>query len=571
MGRRVFDKTYLLLGLLALAVYLTGFGWGVPDGNSPDRAHSWGVDATVPLGPLAEMHNIIHPKPDRNLGYPLMHSFMVSAAYAPYLGYLWLTGGFRNPGAAYPYGFADPAPALRNLTLIAQFLSVVLAAGVVLAAYDAGRSLWDRATGIWAALLVMTAFPMFYYSRTGNPDVPVLCFTGLALAAFARVQAYGISAGRAIAMGIFAGFAVGTKEPSAASFLLLPLGLIVLGRKGPRTGRTGLYTALGLAAAAALLAFGFGSGLFVDSERYFAHLEFMRERSRAVAQGGAIMIAPHPFTWSGNIDLAKDVIAATTAIMTLPGLLLAAGGLAWVAWRERSRLLFTLPALSYLAVLCLTVRVVQLRYLLPVSFTLAFFAARSVTAGWGARMRLYRAVPVLGCLVLAAAFLKGADLTYSMIHDSRYSAGAWLEKRTEPGDRVETFGPQPNLPPLKQGVVSAQAIPFFGAMKRPRVDAAAVSEISRAWEVNPPKFIVIMPDYTSRKGEPYSRSCPPAIYRSLNDGSLGYTQVAAFESPRLFPWLSRPDLDYPTVNPPIRIYARARYASRQTAAGPSAR
>jgi hypothetical protein len=38
------------------------------------------------------------------------------------------------------------------------------------------------------------------------------------------------------------------------------------------------------------------------------------------------------------------------------------------------------------------------------------------------------------------------------------------------------------------------------------------------------------------------------------DGSLGYELAAHFESPRLFAWLVRPPLDYPTVNPPIRIF-----------------
>jgi hypothetical protein len=557
------QKIYLVLGLIALAAYLPGFWWGVPDGASPDRTHSWGVDATMPLGPLAEMHNIIEPKPDRNLGYPLMHSFMVSAAYVPYLGYLWLTGGFRNPSAIYPYGFADPESALGNLTLIAQFLSVILAAGVVVAAYDAGRSLWNRSTGIWAALFVMSGFPMFYYSRTGNPDIPVLFFTSLALAAFARILGYGLTAGRAAAMGAFTGFAVATKEPSAASFLLLPPALLLLHWKGGKKATAGPYRALAVAGIAAFLAFGLGSGLFVDSERYFAHLEFARERGQAVASGQSIMIKPHFFTWAGNIELSKELTGATAAIMTVPGLLLSVAGLGWVAWRERSRLLFALPALSYVGVICLTVRVVQLRYLMPVAFTLAFFAARAVTAGWGARIGLCRAVPVIGCAVLAIGFLRGIDLTYSMVNDSRYAAGAWFDGRTEPGDRVETFGPLPNLPPLKSGVVSAQAIQFFGAMKPPRVDAAAVREIERAWETSPPKFVVLMPDYTSRKGEPHSRSCPPEIYRRLNDGSLGYSQVAFFQSPRLFPWLSRPDLDYPTVNPPIRVYAHLKHASRR--------
>jgi len=62
--------TYVLLVILALALYLPGFWWGAPHATAPDRAHSWGVDAPVPLGPLAEIHNIIQPMPDGNVDLP---------------------------------------------------------------------------------------------------------------------------------------------------------------------------------------------------------------------------------------------------------------------------------------------------------------------------------------------------------------------------------------------------------------------------------------------------------------------------------------------------------------------
>ena len=99
----------LAFAVFALALYVPGFWWGIPHATAPDRTHAWGTDDETPLGPLAEIHNIIQPKPDRNLGYPLMHSFVVSASYAPYLGYLWATGGLANISGAYPFGLADPS------------------------------------------------------------------------------------------------------------------------------------------------------------------------------------------------------------------------------------------------------------------------------------------------------------------------------------------------------------------------------------------------------------------------------------------------------------------------------
>ena len=70
--------------------------------------------------PLAEIGNIVQPSPDRNLGYPLMYSFVVATADAPYLGYLLVTGQLRGLSATYPFGLADPVRALQVLTWIAH-------------------------------------------------------------------------------------------------------------------------------------------------------------------------------------------------------------------------------------------------------------------------------------------------------------------------------------------------------------------------------------------------------------------------------------------------------------------
>src|SRR3984893_2975006 len=196
------------IGVVALLLYLPGFWWGIPYPTAPDRAHSWAVDSPMPLGPIADVYNLFRPQPDRNLGYPLMHSFLVDAAYTPYLIYLRLTGRMDHPSPAYPFGLADAVGELRAMALIANLLSVLMAVGIVIAAYDAGRVLWDRTTGLLSAAFTMLSFPMFYYSRTGNVDVTVLFFTALALNVFARCLASGFNPSRAVWLGIFVGFAL---------------------------------------------------------------------------------------------------------------------------------------------------------------------------------------------------------------------------------------------------------------------------------------------------------------------------------------------------------------------------
>jgi hypothetical protein len=65
-----------------------------------------------------------------------------------------------------------------------------------------------------------------------------------------------------------------------------------------------------------------------------------------------------------------------------------------------------------------------------------------------------------------------------------------------------------------------------------------------------------MPDVSSREGEPHNASCPPEVFRGLEEGRYGYERAAMFRTEPILPWLPRPNLDYPSVNPPIRIFLR---------------
>jgi len=64
-----------------------------------------------------------------------------------------------------------------------------------------------------------------------------------------------------------------------------------------------------------------------------------------------------------------------------------------------------------------------------------------------------------------------------------------------------------------------------------------------------------MPDHSSPSGVLHSHTCPPQIYEKLLKAEWDYYPVAYFKTPELFPWVRRPVLDYPTVNPTIQIFA----------------
>ena len=142
--------TSVALFLLAVAVYAPLIGWGVPQATAPDRTKTVATDEILPLEGLAEMHNtFVVSKPDRNYGYPWFHYFETTVAQVPYLAYGKLTGQLGRPSPDFPFGFRDPVTALRWLSWIGRFLSVLMGAGIVVAVFLFARNLWDEQVGLY--------------------------------------------------------------------------------------------------------------------------------------------------------------------------------------------------------------------------------------------------------------------------------------------------------------------------------------------------------------------------------------------------------------------------------------
>lgn len=551
------SKTVWTLAIFAFLAYLPGFWWGAPHATDADRKQSWGVDDETPLGPLAEVHNIIEPKPDRNFGYPLMYFFTVATAYAPYLGWLWLTGQWTTISGVYPFGMADPVSTLKIMTYIAHLVTVMMGVGTVLAAYETGRVLQNRRTGVITALFAMTSYPMFYYARSGNVDVPMLFFIALTVMMFAQCLAKEVTARRLALLGVFAGFTLGTKEQGIGAFLLIPVVLLILQwRQQEGAWRSSRFWKPLLAGAAgAFIAFGFGSGLFIEPSRYITHVQLIGGRVDLIAAGAIYIPNIFPNTWSGHIQYAQKIVEFLIDMMTFPGLLLAVAGLLWLLRAAPRKGMVALTAVTYLLFIFVTLRAAQMRYLMPIPYLLAFPAAWLVNKGmdrtqtaarWGALLL------VVG--IVGFNLLRGTALTYEMINDSRFAAAAWLAARTEPGDSVEFFGPIQKLPPLAAGVTAQPATEFQGIYVPTRKDDAKVQEILLGWEERKPTFIILVPDLTSPPGVAYNSSCPPQLCNALLAAETAYPLAAQFQTPPLFPWLDLPALDYPTINPPIHIF-----------------
>lgn len=556
--RKHVSGRHALVFVLALLVYTPGFWWGAPYATAADRADAWGVDDEPPMGPLAELHDIFYPKPTQNpnLGYPMLHPFMVIGSYTPYIGYLFVTGQLDRPTEAFPHGFKDPVRALWVLTLIAHALSVLLAAGIVVAAYEIGRTLFDERAGLWSAALVLTTYPMFYYARNSNVDVPVLFFTVLAFIPFAKAIMGGVTVARSAWFGALAGCALATKEPAFASFLGVPVALLLL--PSPADGMPAWKSATAwrgavVAALCAGAAYALFSGMIIDHRRYAAHVAFVRERSGDLARGAVAFAVYYEKTLDGHLRFASRLLSLLRDAITLPGLVLGAAGFIAALRHARRAAWFSVTAITYMAILFWFARGAQLRYVMPAAFTISIFAGYAASRAHGLVPLAGR---VLGAAAVAIGALQGIDLTHSMLFDTRHAAGAWLRERARAGDQIEYFGSSQKNPPIEANVGSSRAIRYLGGNIRPDTSANAVREIVEGWKARAPRFVILIPDYTSRPGEPFAASCPPEIYRQLRAGSLGYSLAAEFQQPALMPWIRRPMLDYPVVSPPILIFER---------------
>jgi 4-amino-4-deoxy-L-arabinose transferase-like glycosyltransferase len=544
--------------LIAIIAYLPGFWWGTPHATAEDRRKAWAVDDEPPLGPLAQLHDMMTPgvAPDANLGYPMMHSYVVLGAFAPYVGVLMAKGELTRPTAAYPYGFADPVSALRNLSLIAHFVSVLLAAGIVLAAYVAAQSLWGERDARWGAAFALLSYPMFFYARTSNVDVPMLFFAAWSLAIFARTLSLGVTSRRLALFGILAGLAIATKEPVAAIYLGLPVALLVPhgNWKGYRSPAAVARATL-ITAACVFVAYAIGSGMVLDFERWKGHITFGLTRTTDVAAGDVSFAESYPATLAGHWSLIRVITGRLSATLTPPGLILAASGASLaLLWNRRSGWLL-LAALSYLLVLFFVVRMAQLRYVMPAAFVLALYAghAAAVTIHSGHRVMRLAGVATTAAAV-AIATLWAVDLTYAMVRDSRYAAGRWIASVGRPGDRLEYFGAFQKNPPLPSWLQSGLAVEYLGGVQDAPRDDATAQRILSGFAERRPRFVILTPDHTSRPGEPYAHSCPPRVFTALEAGTAGYVQARLFETPQLIGFLPRPRLDYGQVNPPIRVY-----------------
>jgi 4-amino-4-deoxy-L-arabinose transferase-like glycosyltransferase len=542
-------RDVVVLALLAVLVSAPLIGWGLPHATAEDRVKTWATDELLPLEPLGEMHaTFVESGPNRNYAYPWLHYFVLASAQAPYLAYLKLTGGMDAPSPEYPFGLAEPVGALRVLTLIGRLVSVLMGAGIVVGVYLLGTLLWDRLTGFVAGALSLLSHLVVYYSRTGNLDVPMTFWTIVGVVIFARILQDGLTVRRAVWLGVFTALALATKDQALVVFLPLGLALLVPALNRP-AGESYRVKPLVAGLVTSIAVYAVATGMLVDPGRQVTHVYKMLLETDTLTSAALYYEAP-PRTFVGLLGLSVDYLGDILVTMTPPVLLAAAVGILLTAGSAPRRLVLLLPIVLMFVLLVLPAGLSVRRYLLPVNVVLDVFAAVALVKLRGSSAR-FAWVPLL-VLLLGWRGAVAADLSWAQHRDTRYAAGRWLAEHAAPGDRVAHFGPSTKLPPLSSEIRTGRV----GDREDWKGDFDPEPQL-RWLASDGPEFVVVIPDWTSRKGMPRSADCPPEVFEALKDGSLGYRRAAYFPTRVLIGGpLRRPPLDNPAVCPPVRIFAR---------------
>ena len=521
-----------LFFFLALLVYAPGIWWGLP--KHLTTGLPFGTDELGGTSAIKEIYAVFLSRhPVFNPQYPLFQYIVQIFFVAPYYASLWLTGHLSYPAPTYPYGLDHPTFELGVLTLLARSASWLMAAGTVAIAFRTGEALRDRRTGVLAATFVLLLYPMFYYSRTSNVDAGALFWTALGLCIYARILMDGESRKRWYGFGLCAALATATKDPSYAAFLSTGAVLVCLRVVNARRSGRDTLQAMRLplmAAGLALVAYLVASGLVFRPRRYFRHLYFITHGS-----AGGVFLFRYPPTLSGYASMVTESANRMLDAMGAPMLICAVVGLVLWLTRERRLLLWVIPAVAVYFGVIFPVRFTLLRFVLIIAYVLAFCAADVVARGWEHRSEWRRAAARLaGVLVIVWGVIRGGDLTYQMLRDSRYASARWLAVMTRPGDRVGHFVPVQNLPSLPP---QASHVNLWQ------------KKFPLGMETGGPEFIISIPleDFE----HVHERRLSEEVYQHLVDGSLGYRQAALIQTPSLFR-----DRPATFVNPPVRIFMR---------------
>jgi hypothetical protein len=532
--RGSFEQTPELRALTCLVVVsivlsTIGVWWGVPSGWAGDE-----IGPTIILNAIGQQFS--HGWFER---YPPFHMQLLSVAVSPLL-IVQRAGLIHLPNAA-EYG---------ALLVISRLVSVLAAAGTIVALFHAGREAFGAREGVLGAAAFTLLTPFLYYAKTANAEVPYVFWFTVSLVFYLRLQ-------RTAALGDVLGFALAavlsicTKDQAYGLYLLTPVPLLhrlwqshrAAGSARPLVGAMS-DRRLWIPLAAAVVLFSVIHNIPFNLSGFLRHVRNITGPERLAYQ---MVDAGIP----GDVSLLRIAAMLNQRSWGWPLWMTALAGLT-IATMERSTrrpaILLITVAVSYYLGFINVVRYVYDRYLLPICLVEALFVGvaferllRVTHPAWRAAAR-----PAIG-VVFVYTLLYAGTVDVLMVRDGRYAAEEWLRRRNEDHRLVGIMFPTTVLPRLRQ------------------FEVAQIRSIDELRDVQP-EFFLLNADYA--RAVPIDQ--PEAdLAAGLQRQTLGYRLAFRSHTPPPWPWLpaAHPNLVGPRdevpvlsvlteINPTIEIYTR---------------
>lgn len=450
----------LILIPVSLALNVFWLWWGLPNG-----INIWAVDGIAPLEPLVAAKRMFFDDwwNSKYINkYPMGYFFVLLAVYAPYVLYLFATGGLRRPTDIYPFGLSDPEMALTVFTLLANGVSAIMGTAIVVLIYLTARELFDQRAALFSALIICFSPTFIYYSHTSNVDIPSLFWCALGLFAFARLVQGKVKRVNYVLLGLAAGMAMATKEQVFGLFVLVPFSVLVLHIKHHRDTHDQVsWLSIGEVTRALLSSkILYGVGICILTFALATHLIFNWDAniSRLVWRvyktqpEFAQTYAAPPLEVSGLFDAWHQTFWLLWDSMN-PFLFLASiAGVVWFSFKERWAGFFLVPLFSYLCFTIPMLTFLRVRFVMETVLVLALFGGRILSGVWAWTSKRYPAFVIALCMLWAYSFFYGFSVNYLMMYDARYKAEEWIQTNIPVGASIETYSEPTYLPRLPKNL-----------------------------------------------------------------------------------------------------------------------
>ena len=527
---REHDLDPVLRWIVAASIVLNTIGiwWGVP------RERRWVPDELTPWTTIDAINA-------RFAGgwfdaYPPFHNVILSIVYGPLL----VLGGLGRMDFESPTQYAV-------LTIVGRLVSVVMAAGTVVAIYVCAKLVANRRAGLFAAASVALTAPFLYYAKTINVDVPYLFWFAISMVCFLRALTRQYTRDF-IWFGVTMALAISTKDQAYGLYVLTPIPLIIaIWRARQRAGEAiPLWRAIVdrhvlIAGGTALAVFIVAQNLVFNFVGFQKHLDYLQDFSRVT---DSVLWTP-----SGRLELAAMTARQIRQALGWVLSVITAGGVV-LALREPSLRRYVwwlaVPVISYYLTFINVVGFSYDRFMLPVCLLLAIFGGVLLDkfTRRGVALRPWRIALV--CVLLGHSLAYSAAVDVLMVFDARYHAERWLTETVKVGESV--------------GVAGVDYMPLTRQFHAAYV--GSVDDLERAR----PQYVVINADSLRLARRD---STPGLLVEALDRGAFGYERVYQYRERLPWSWVPgmhpvlvgdhRPHLvlsNLHHINPLIEIYRR---------------